>query len=271
VELGGKRHLNATQAAIRAGYSAKSARVVGCRSITKANIAAAIEKARTKRAERTELTQDWVVDELRKIAGANMLDYMNTTSSALDCQHARLHEVDPRGRPLPRFFSPESRPLLDAKHKQPDAPIEVTVEELRATVLRALARLHDARRAGGDRRGNEPGTIEGTSTRVERPMSPSLVSPNRVSLPRFHLRIGLHIVLFEACAAFTCVAACTLARSPYVVTAIRRLQTLRLLHACSGRYRLERSPGGACTHGKSAALSRRTWTAAICGPCWERE
>src|SRR5258707_4112420 len=89
--------------------------------------------------------------------------------------------------------------------------------------------------------------------------SSSLVSPNRVSLPRFHFRVGLHIVLFEACSAFTRVAACTLARSPYIVTAIRRLQTLRLLHVCSGRFRLERSPGGACTHWKSAALSRRTW------------
>src|SRR4029077_21008802 len=66
---------------------------------------------------------------------------------------------------------------------------------------------------------------------------------NRVSLPRFHVRIGLHIVLFEVCSAFTRVAACTLARSPYVVTAIRRLQTLCLLHACSGRFRLERIAG----------------------------
>src|SRR5271167_5280164 len=81
--------------------------------------------------------------------------------------------------------------------------------------------------------------------------SSSLISPSRVSLPRFHVRIGLHIVLFEACSAFTRVAACTLARLPYVVTAIRRLQTLRLLHACSGRFRLERSPGGACTHWKA--------------------
>jgi hypothetical protein len=95
----------------------------------------------------------------------------------------------------------------------------------------------------------------------EQVLSSSLVSPNRVSLPRFHVRIGLHIVLFEVCSAFTRVAACTLARSPYVVTAIRRLQTLRLLHVCSGRFRLERSPGGACTHWKSAALSRRTWKA----------
>ena len=90
-------------------------------------------------------------------------------------------------------------------------------------------------------------------------------SPSRVSLPRFHVRVGLHIDLFEACSAFTHVAACTLARSPYVVTAIRRLQAFRLLHACSGCFRLERLPGGVCTHWKCAALSRRTWKSVI-GP-----
>src|SRR5271165_6844833 len=44
--------------------------------------------------------------------------------------------------------------------------------------------------------------------------SSSLVSPSRVSLPRKGRRVGLHIVLFGACSAFTRVAACTLARSP---------------------------------------------------------
>src|SRR6516225_2563622 len=43
-----------------------------------------------------------------------------------------------------------------------------------------------------------------------------------------------------------------------IVTVIRRLQTFRRLHACSGCFRLERSPGGPCTHWKSAAFSRRT-------------
>jgi hypothetical protein len=46
----------------------------------------------------------------------------------------------------------------------------------------------------------------------------SLISPNCVSLSRKGRRVGLHIVLFEACSAFTRVAACTLARSPYFVT-----------------------------------------------------
>src|SRR6266853_1284008 len=39
-------------------------------------------------------------------------------------------------------------------------------------------------------------------------------SPSRVSLPRKGCRVGLRIVLFEVCSAFTLVAACTLALSP---------------------------------------------------------
>src|SRR4249920_3892656 len=39
-------------------------------------------------------------------------------------------------------------------------------------------------------------------------------SPNRISLPRKGCRVGLRIVLFEACSAFTHVTACTLALSP---------------------------------------------------------
>src|SRR5713226_4481800 len=39
-------------------------------------------------------------------------------------------------------------------------------------------------------------------------------SPSRVSLPRKGCRVGLRIVLFEDCSAFTRVTACTLALSP---------------------------------------------------------
>ena len=46
----------------------------------------------------------------------------------------------------------------------------------------------------------------------------SLTSPSRVSLPRYGSRVGLRIVLFEVCSAFTRVTACTLALSPYIVT-----------------------------------------------------
>jgi hypothetical protein len=43
-------------------------------------------------------------------------------------------------------------------------------------------------------------------------------SPSRISLPRYGSQVGLRIVLFEACSAFTRVTACTLALSPYFVT-----------------------------------------------------
>src|ERR1700731_3082647 len=39
-------------------------------------------------------------------------------------------------------------------------------------------------------------------------------SPSRVSLPRYGSQVGLCIVLFEACSAFTRVTACTLALPP---------------------------------------------------------
>ena len=82
--------------------------------------------------------------------------------------------------------------------------------------------------------------------------SSSLISPSRISLPRNCSRIGLHIVLFEACVALTRVAARTLAPSPIRDLLHRRLQPFRHLHYCSGYFRLERSPGGTCTHWKAS-------------------
>jgi hypothetical protein len=81
--------------------------------------------------------------------------------------------------------------------------------------------------------------------------SSSLILSSRISLPRNCSRVGLHIVLFEACSAFTRVAARTLAPSPIRDLLHRRLQPIRHLHDCSGCFRLERSPGGTCTHWKA--------------------
>lgn len=56
--------LNATQAAIRAGYSPRTARAQGHRLLTDADIAAAIEAAQAERAERLQLTADDVLKGL---------------------------------------------------------------------------------------------------------------------------------------------------------------------------------------------------------------
>lgn len=68
--------LNATQAAIRAGYSEKSAARISVELLNKTQVRKAIEKAQAKRTERTEITADRVVTELAKIAFADPRDLM---------------------------------------------------------------------------------------------------------------------------------------------------------------------------------------------------
>ena len=63
--------LNATQAAIRAGYSKKTAKVIGSENLTKPDIAARIEKRRAAQIKRTEITADRVLLELARIAFVN--------------------------------------------------------------------------------------------------------------------------------------------------------------------------------------------------------
>lgn len=64
--------LNATQAAIRAGYSKKTARQIGEENLTKPDIAAAVKKAVESRANRTEITADRVLKELGRLAFFDM-------------------------------------------------------------------------------------------------------------------------------------------------------------------------------------------------------
>jgi len=59
--------LNATKAAIRAGYSERSAYSQGQRLLKNADIQVAIQEAKAKREKRTEITQDRVVAELAKL------------------------------------------------------------------------------------------------------------------------------------------------------------------------------------------------------------
>jgi phage terminase small subunit len=56
--------LNATQAAIRSGYSEKTARSQGQRMLTNVDIAAAIARAQGDRTERTNITQDYVLESI---------------------------------------------------------------------------------------------------------------------------------------------------------------------------------------------------------------
>lgn len=59
--------LNATQAAIRAGYSPKNADCIGPKLLAKPQIAALIAAAKQQRAERTGIDADWVLQQLKEI------------------------------------------------------------------------------------------------------------------------------------------------------------------------------------------------------------
>lgn len=75
--------LNATQAAIRAGYSPDTAKEIGCENLTKPNIRAQIDKAMAERSKRTGVSADRVVMELAKIAFVNASDVINADDATL--------------------------------------------------------------------------------------------------------------------------------------------------------------------------------------------
>lgn len=60
--------LNASAAAVRAGYAKKSAEVEGHRLLRNANIAAEIASKRLERCKRTQITADYVLTRLQEVA-----------------------------------------------------------------------------------------------------------------------------------------------------------------------------------------------------------
>lgn len=76
--------LNATQAAIRAGYSANTAHAIGHENLSKPEIAAAITKAQAERADKCEISALWVLQEAKATyQAARQLDKLSEAVSAL--------------------------------------------------------------------------------------------------------------------------------------------------------------------------------------------
>src|SRR5262249_55183249 len=71
--------LNATQAAIRAGYSKTSAHDIGWENLRRPVVAGEIARLQSEKAQKTGLNADTVLDELSRIGFSNMLDYMRIT------------------------------------------------------------------------------------------------------------------------------------------------------------------------------------------------
>lgn len=81
------RDFNATQAAIRVGYSAKTARAIGSKLLTKVDIAAAIQAELSERA----MGADEVLQRLAEHARGDMGDFLSidSMSFSLDLEKAK--------------------------------------------------------------------------------------------------------------------------------------------------------------------------------------
>mgnify|MGYP005759730791 CR=1 FL=1 len=75
--------LNATQAAIRAGYSPDTAKSIGSENLTKPDITAQIARAMAERSRRTGVNADRVIMELAKIAFVNANDVIDPKTATI--------------------------------------------------------------------------------------------------------------------------------------------------------------------------------------------
>jgi phage terminase small subunit len=85
--------LNATQAAIRAGYSARTARNIANELLTKPHIQAELQKRRGKIEKKLEISQEAVISELAAIIQANGADYAKIVSTK-DYTHVEFTPTD---------------------------------------------------------------------------------------------------------------------------------------------------------------------------------
>ncbi len=75
--------LNATQAAIRAGYSPKTAEQEGYKLVQKSSVSEEIIKAIAERSKRTGISQDRVIQELARIAFVNPQNVIQTSNASV--------------------------------------------------------------------------------------------------------------------------------------------------------------------------------------------
>lgn len=75
--------LNATQAAIRAGYKPDNAQQMGSENLSKPVISAAIAKAIAERSKRTGINQDRVLHELARIGFAKITDIIDPDTAKI--------------------------------------------------------------------------------------------------------------------------------------------------------------------------------------------
>jgi phage terminase small subunit len=124
--------LNATQAAIRAGYSEKTSGATGHENLKKPEIQVYLQKLMDKRSEKTEITAEYVLNNIKSIgercmqAEAILTDGVPTGEYKFDASNA-LKAQELMGKHLVLFSDKINHQNLDKDGKPADAVTKIEV------------------------------------------------------------------------------------------------------------------------------------------------
>jgi phage terminase small subunit len=119
-------NMNATQAAIKAGYAKKRASEQGYQLLQKTTVKEYIQKRMAERVERTEITQDKVLRELAIIAFSNAADYARVVEKEATIKLDDGDEV--------RVLDDEGKPVM-YRTVEPILTDSLTVDQQRALAV----------------------------------------------------------------------------------------------------------------------------------------
>lgn len=144
--------LNATQAAIRAGYSERTAEKIGSENLRKPELSAAIATAMAARGERTQVTADNVLLEIQRLAMVDPSDLVKVKRPADIAklpEHVRRAIVgwswDAKGRFQVKLAKESALQMLGRHHRLFNDKMTVEVVD-RAEALRLARERVKARR-----------------------------------------------------------------------------------------------------------------------------
>jgi len=119
--------LNGTQAAIRAGYSKKTANRQATENLSKPVIQAAIQEALDKWAKRTEITIDRTLTEIARLAFSDIREYIDIGADG--CVQVKPFEDMPKGASRAiQYIKEKKRILASGKGGGEETILESTLE-----------------------------------------------------------------------------------------------------------------------------------------------
>jgi phage terminase small subunit len=131
--------LNATQAAIRAGYSERTANEQGARLLANVSIQELIQKLMDERSKRTEITADMVLREYAKLGFSDITNYLKVTT------RERMVKYD---TPEGIVFEKEMMQSVDLYDTEEVDPVKMhAVAEIKQTKDGIALKLHDKKGA----------------------------------------------------------------------------------------------------------------------------